>query len=193
MAKQDDFDRMDEDDDRRSRRSDPPKKKGGIAPILLIIGGIVLLGCCGSCGVGGYWFYQQAKVVADMADGFTVKLGAGDFAGAYAATSTSFKSKYTMEEFTANMKKAKFDQIQSVKWGSNSSSTTNGTGTGAMTGDATLKDGTTTPVSLTLGFDGKAWTIEDITGNTAPPKPKTDDKAKPKDDKPKPKEEDEDK
>ena len=193
MAKQsDEFD--DRRDDRPRRRDDepPPKKKGGVAPILLLIGGVLLLGCCGVCGYGGYWFYSQIKVVLDTADGFTAKLGSGDFTGAYATTSASFKSKYTLEQFTANMKKAKFDQIQSVKWGSNSSNTTNGTGTGAIAGEATLKDGTTIPISVTLAFDGKAWSVDDITSGTAAPKP-IDDKSKPKDDKPKPKEDEEDK
>jgi hypothetical protein len=157
-----------------------------------VIGGIVLLGCCGVCGYGGYWFYGQIKAVTDTAEGFTAKLGSGDFTGAYNSMSANYRGKVSQEKFTELMKKAKMDQFQSVAWTNNSSSTTNGKGTGNLTGNVTLKDGSTTQITISLGFDGKAWTLDDVTFPGTPTNA-PDEKAKPKDGKPKPKEEEQDK
>lgn len=178
-----DYDRDDDrrrDDDRgddrpRRRRDDdgPPKKKGKGMVILLVVLGAVLLLCVAPCGIGGYWLFQQTKAVIDLAEGFMGKVGSGDIAGAYAQTSPTFKTRYTQEQFGDNMKKARLTEYQSMAWSNTQSSTQNNSGSGEMKGTATLKDGTTVPVTLKITFDGKSWSIDDVIttggGTTTPP------------------------
>lgn len=159
----------DRDDDRPRRRGDDdrPQKKGCSGwMIVLGIFGVIGLLCVGGCGVFGYWAFQQAKVVADLSEGFLAKVGSGDLNGAYAQTSPDFKSKYTLEQFSENMKKSRLTEFQSVVWTSNQSNRQNDSGTADLSGTATLKDGTTVPVTLKIKFDGTNWSIEDITAGT---------------------------
>lgn len=171
MPNYDDRDRNDRLDDPGDRpgRGDRPAKKKSALPVILIILGVIGAVCLGACGFGGYWLYGQAKAVVELADGCLVKVGSGDTAGAYAQTSAGFKSRYTQEQFAANMKKARLTEFQSVAWTGNQSNRQNNTGTGELTGTATLKDGTTTPVTIRLAFDGKTWSVDDVTagGGTA--------------------------
>lgn len=159
------------DDDRPRRRRDDddrPRKKGcsGWMIALAIVGALGLV-CVGVCGFGGYWVFQQAKAVAELSEGFLAKVGSGDLSGAYAQTSPDFKSKYTLEQFTENMTKARLTEFQSVVWTSNQSNRQNDSGTAELSGPATLKDGTTVPVTLKIRFDGKNWTIDDVTAGSA--------------------------
>jgi FlaG/FlaF family flagellin (archaellin) len=164
MPDYDDRDRNDRLDD----AGDRPAKKKSALPVILIILGVIGAVCLGACGFGAYWLYGQAQAVVELADGFLTKVGAGDIAGAYARTSEGFKAKYTQEQFAANMKKARLTEFQSVSWTGNQSNRQNNTGTGELTGTATLKDGTTTSVTIRLAFDGKNWSVDDVTTGGAP-------------------------
>jgi hypothetical protein len=169
-GRRDPDDRFDDDGrgSRGDRRDDPPRRKSNTLKIVLIVLGIFGVLCAGACGVGGYWLYNQAKAVIELADGFLTKVGTGDIAGAYAQTSSGFKAKYTQEQFAENMKKARLTEFQSVLWTGNQSNRQNNTGTGEMTGTATLKDGTTIPVTVRLAFDGKSWSVDEVTAGGTP-------------------------
>jgi hypothetical protein len=179
----DDFNPMDSSDDRPRRREDaaPPKKKGGAAPILLLIGGILLLGCCGVCGYGGYWFYTKMNDFKDSIEGLLAKLSSSDFAGAYNMMSDRFKSEVTLEQFTDAMKKAKLDKHTGIT--GKPGQTQNGQ-SAVITMSLGLPEGKSTTISLTIASESPSnplkFVLDDLTG----PDIKYD-KTKPKDDKPK--------
>jgi flagellar basal body-associated protein FliL len=159
-------DRDDRDADRPRRRDDddrPRKKKGGGLMIVLIILGVVGLLCVGTCGVIGWFGYDVYTKMVGAGDEFLTKVGNGDYTGAYNSTTANYKSKKTLEQFTADMKAAKLDQYQAKSFTPTSSNTVNNTH--RMTGPATLKDGTTVTVTLVIDQTpgGFVFTVDDIT------------------------------
>lgn len=166
-------DRRDRDDDRRDgdrprrrdRDDDRPKKKGGGMVILFVILGAVLLLCVLPCGAGIWWVTDLANKMTGTAETFLAKVGSGDYAGAYNSTTSTFKSRKTLEQFTADMKAAKLDTYQAksfVMTGSNSVGTMhNLSGTAQTAGGAV-----NITVVIEQGAGGSAFdfTVADITG-----------------------------
>jgi hypothetical protein len=194
-------DRRDDDRDNRPRRRDdepPPKKKGGAMPILLIIGGFLLLGCCGVCGFGTYYFMNIGLELAKKPDEFLGKVSQGDFSGAYAMTSPRFQGQLSLEQFTTAMKNAKLDKNTGV---SGQPAQSQGNQELTLTAQVGLPDGKSTSVSFKFVPESPSNPFKFVMDDVSGPDIKYDGskpKDKPKDDKPKtdektkPKAEDED-
>ncbi len=190
MAQQDDEfdDRRDTRDDRPRRRDDEPepKKKGGCVPILLIALGLGLLGVCGVCGFGAYYFMNIGLELAKKPDEFLGKVSQGDFSAAYNMTSARFKGQVTQEQFTTAMKNAKLDKNTGVM---GQPAQTQGSGELTLTATVGLPESKTTSVSFKFTPESTSnpfkFILDDVTGpdikydGTKPKDEKPKDKAKP--------------
>ncbi|MCU0703177.1 MAG: hypothetical protein MUF18_04210 [Fimbriiglobus sp.] len=160
--------RRDDDYDRPRRDDDydrPAKKKGGKGMIILFgVLGAVLLLCVLPCGGMIWWGYDVYTKMTGTAETFLAKVGSGDFAGAYNSTTPAFKSKRTLEQFTADMKAAKLDTYQPKSFaptGSNSANTKHN-----LTGTAQTASGAVTiTITIEQGGSGFDFTVDDISGS----------------------------
>jgi len=166
--RRDDYDRPDDryDDRRPSRRYDgePPKKGRGLMIVLIILGSLTVV-CGGGCGIGGYLYVKWIMDIMQKPEDFLSKVRAGDYQGAYNSTSSSYKARYTLQQFTDAMKGAKLDKNTGLAAPLASQS---GGGKRSQTLIATvgLSDGTTTDVTFDLVQDKGPFdfVIGDVTG-----------------------------
>lgn len=156
-------DRRDYDDrPRRRDYDDRPKKKGGGMIILFVVLGAVLLLCVLPCG-GFFWFgMDMMNKMTGAGDEVLTKVGAGDFSGGYNMMTSSYKSRKTLDQFTADMKAAKLDKYKAKSFkfvSSNSQNTTHN-----IVGDAELTDGSKVSVTVVIeqGGNGFQFTVDDI-------------------------------
>jgi flagellar basal body-associated protein FliL len=159
-----DYDRDDDRPRRRDRDDDrPKKKKGGGMVILMVILGAVLLLCVAPCGVMIWWGMDIYNKMTGTAEDFLAKVGAGDYSGAYNSTTAAYKSKKTLEQFTADMKAAKLDKYQAKSFTVTASNSVNTTH--RMSGQAKLTDGSSVPVTIVIEQSpgGFVFTVDDIT------------------------------
>jgi hypothetical protein len=183
MADRDDDrydDRRDDDDRPRRREYDddrPPRRKGGgkgLMITMIVIGTLIVL-CGGGC-VGGFYLYMKwAMDLVNKPDDFLAKVRAGDYQGAYNSTSSAYKAKYTLQQFTDAMKGAKLDQSTGTL-GPPASQSRAGQGP-ALISTVSLPGGKTTDVTFQLVQEGAFnFVVGDITGPdisyTGPPKPR---------------------
>lgn len=187
MAKQsDEFDdrnddRNDDRDDRPRRRDDgPPPKKKGCGPIAIGLLVLSVLGCCGVCGFGGYWSYNLVMGGQKFADEVVAKIGSGDMTGAYKSMHPTYQSSHTQDVFEKEAKAAKLDDVSAIAW----SGMTSANRVVTYTGTATLKSGSTMPLTVRAEIqeDLKSWLILEFVTSSGdkPTPPKPDDKNKPK-------------
>jgi hypothetical protein len=169
MAQQgDEFDdRRDDRDDRPRRRDDEPapKKKSGCVPILLVVLGLGLLGVCGACGFGAYYFMNIGLELAKKPDEFLGKVSQSDFSGAYNMMSARFKGQITLEQFTAAMKNAKLDKNTGM---SGQPGQTQGSGDLTLTASVGLPESKSTSVSFKFVPESPSnpfkFILDDLTG-----------------------------
>ena len=180
MAHRDEYDDRrddrDEYDDRPRRRreyGDRPPKKGNTLMIVMVVVGSLIVLCGGACAVGGYFYVQSVTSILKTPDEFLAKLKAQDFQGAYDSTAPSFRSRYTLQQFTAAMKGAKLDQNSGA---TPATSRQRGSNVIDMTCTVSVQ-GKTTSMTFTMikQVNGMTFLIDDITGPdisyTGPPKP----------------------
>lgn len=115
-----------------------------------VVGGIVLI-------------FALTRDVVKSGDDFVNRLGAGDFAGAYALTSAQFQNKTTPEQFAEFAKEEKLDQAKSVFWNSRSFENQRG----ELIGTVTTRDGRQIPIAIELVKEGEKWLIAVIRDNGA--------------------------
>lgn len=175
-----DDDRRDDDRPRRRREYDddrPPRKKGGntLMIVMIVIGSLIVV-CGGGCAIGGYLYYKWVADMMAIPETFLAKVKAGDYQGAYNSTSSGYKARYTLQQFTDAMKGAKLDQNTGLAAPLGSQS---GRGAGpGLIATVGVPGGKTTDVTFQLVQEGGAFSfvLGDITGPdisyTGPPKPK---------------------
>ncbi len=138
---------------------------GGIGKVVLIILGSVAIVLAILITIG-MWHTSGMK---ENADAFFAALRSGDYTGAYALTSASFREATSVEELKARMEGA---PIVGVEWGSEHS----------MDGDKKrldaefiMKSGARAPISVTMVREGNAWKVFAIDPRVAEEKPKADE------------------
>lgn len=139
----------------------PPRRRNGRKILFIVLG--VLLVLLATCGIGGYALFRGTiKANADAANEFLGAMRDQDYGAAYDKLCSNDRAQGTREEFGEAARSAREDGrgVQDFDIDSVNTNNTNGVTTRTAGGRLTYTNGTSNPVTFTLGKENDELCID---------------------------------